>query len=129
MCFMNLKNSIRSASVFHIKKLLRNSFSLIRDVYIGILSQSLLFIDKAIYQQGLEIKSQSNLEMSTYENLIICPLAYSSNFLPMQAGEVVATYADVASLHADTGFEPKKELLKDISHWADWCKKFTKQYA
>ena len=51
------------------------------------------------------------------------------NFLPMQPGDVVATYADVAKLHADTGFEPKTELFKGIGHWTDWYKSFTKQHA
>ena len=51
------------------------------------------------------------------------------NFLPMQPGDVVATYADVANLHADTGFEPKTELFNGIGHWTDWYKSFTKQYA
>lgn len=50
------------------------------------------------------------------------------NFLPMQPGDVVATYADVANLHADAGFEPKTELSKGISQWTNWYKGCAKQY-
>jgi UDP-glucuronate 4-epimerase len=51
------------------------------------------------------------------------------NFLPMQAGDVIATFADVDNLKFDIGFEPKTELAKGISLWADWYKSFTEKYA
>ena len=47
------------------------------------------------------------------------------NFLPMQLGDVLATYADVAKLNDDTGFEPKTDLAKGISHWSSWYKSYT----
>jgi UDP-glucuronate 4-epimerase len=50
------------------------------------------------------------------------------NFLPMQAGDVVATYADVAKLNDDTGFAPKTELSKGISQWTNWYRGYAKQY-
>lgn len=46
------------------------------------------------------------------------------NFMPMQAGDVVATYAEVANLTADTGFEPKTLLNIGISAWVNWYKKY-----
>lgn len=45
-------------------------------------------------------------------------------FLPMQAGDVLATYADVDSLRSDTGFEPKIKLFEGIRHWTDWYKSY-----
>jgi UDP-glucuronate 4-epimerase len=42
------------------------------------------------------------------------------NFLPMQPGDVVATYADVEDLKRDIGFEPKTSLAEGISQWASW---------
>jgi UDP-glucuronate 4-epimerase len=42
------------------------------------------------------------------------------NYLPMQAGDVVATYADVSALNADTGFEPKTNLAQGIANWVTW---------
>ena len=50
------------------------------------------------------------------------------NFLPMQAGDVVATYADVAKLNDDTGFAPKTELSKGISQWTNWYRGYAKLY-
>jgi len=46
------------------------------------------------------------------------------NFLPMQAGDVVATYADVEDLKRDVGFEPKTSLADGIAKWADWYRSY-----
>ncbi len=42
------------------------------------------------------------------------------NFLPMQAGDVVATYADVADLKRDVGFEPRTPLAEGIEKFVAW---------
>ncbi|MCG9029712.1 NAD-dependent epimerase [Laribacter hongkongensis] len=46
------------------------------------------------------------------------------NFLPMQNGDVVATYADVEVLTRDVGFEPKISLVAGIARWTDWYRKY-----
>ena len=47
------------------------------------------------------------------------------NFLPMQDGDVVATYADIEALKRDVGFEPKTSLSEGIARWAEWFKAYT----
>lgn len=49
------------------------------------------------------------------------------NFLPMQNGDVVATYADVEALKQDVGFVPKTTLVDGIANWAAWYKSYTGQ--
>jgi UDP-glucuronate 4-epimerase len=46
------------------------------------------------------------------------------NFLPMQNGDVVATYANVEALKYDIGFEPKTDLSEGIARWVVWYKSF-----
>jgi UDP-glucuronate 4-epimerase len=46
------------------------------------------------------------------------------NFLPMQNGDVVATYADVEELKRDVGFEPKTPLADGIARWAEWYRTY-----
>ena len=46
------------------------------------------------------------------------------NFLPMQAGDVLATYADITDLKRDTGFEPQTSLTDGIARWADWFRAY-----
>jgi UDP-glucuronate 4-epimerase len=47
------------------------------------------------------------------------------NFLPMQPGDVVATYADVEDLMRDVGFEPKTPLAAGIDRWVAWYRSYT----
>jgi len=48
------------------------------------------------------------------------------NFLPMQPGDVVATYADVEDLKRDVGFEPKTTLTEGIAKWVTWYLDYSK---
>lgn len=46
------------------------------------------------------------------------------NLLPMQAGDVVETYADVEALGRDIGFAPRTSLESGIFNWVTWFRKF-----
>ncbi|MDO9225786.1 MAG: NAD-dependent epimerase [Pseudomonadota bacterium] len=46
------------------------------------------------------------------------------NYLPMQPGDVVATYANIDALKRDIGFEPKTELATGIANWAAWYRQY-----
>ncbi len=50
------------------------------------------------------------------------------NFLPMQAGDVVATYADVDALQRIVGFEPKTELAVGIDKWVEWYQNYKNSF-
>lgn len=47
------------------------------------------------------------------------------NFLPMQPGDVVATYADVEDLKRDVGYEPRTPLEYGIDRWTAWYRDYT----
>ena len=42
------------------------------------------------------------------------------NFLPMQAGDVEKTYADIESTQRDFGFEPKTQIKEGLQQFANW---------
>ena len=46
------------------------------------------------------------------------------NFMPMQDGDVVSTYADVSGLMDDFGYKPDTELKDGIKEFVKWYKKF-----
>ncbi len=46
------------------------------------------------------------------------------NFLPLQPGDVPATYADVDDLMKDVGFKPKTPLREGIRKFVEWYKKY-----
>ena len=46
--------------------------------------------------------------------------------VPMQAGDVPATYADTSALKRDFGYVPKKTLREGLALFAEWYRKFYK---
>ena len=42
------------------------------------------------------------------------------NFMPMQAGDVLATYADVDDLKHDVGYAPNTSLQTGLKQWVQW---------
>ena len=46
------------------------------------------------------------------------------NFLPMQPGDVLATYADVDDLRRDIGFEPRTALREGLSRFVEWFRAY-----
>ena len=46
------------------------------------------------------------------------------NFLPMQDGDVLATYADIEALRHNVGFEPKTPLAEGIARWIAWFREY-----
>lgn len=47
------------------------------------------------------------------------------NFLPMQPGDVPATYADVGDLMRDVGFKPSTPLEEGLKKFVEWYKGYT----
>ncbi len=46
------------------------------------------------------------------------------NLLPMQAGDVVATYADIEDLQRDVGFAPRTPLAEGIGKFVAWYREY-----
>ena len=46
------------------------------------------------------------------------------NLLPMQPGDVPATYADIDDLVRDVGFEPSTPIEVGIGHFVDWYREY-----
>ena len=46
--------------------------------------------------------------------------------LPMQAGDIYATYASVEKLHKAVGYEPRTSIQEGIPVFADWFRKYYK---
>lgn len=48
------------------------------------------------------------------------------NLLPMQAGDVHATYADITALTRDTGYTPHTPIEIGVPRFADWFRSYTR---
>jgi UDP-glucuronate 4-epimerase len=47
-------------------------------------------------------------------------ISADKQMLPMQAGDVPATYADVSDLERDTGFRPRTRIEDGVARFVDW---------
>jgi len=68
------------------------------------------------------IGNHQPVELMTFIGTIEAALGREAtkNYLPMQPGDVVATYADIEDLRRDVDFEPKTELATGIANWVAW---------
>ncbi|BBP45264.1 NAD-dependent epimerase [Thiosulfatimonas sediminis] len=55
-----------------------------------------------------------------------CGKKAKENLMPMQAGDVPITYADVDDLIADTGFKPSTSIEEGIGKFVEWYKEYYK---
>ena len=46
------------------------------------------------------------------------------NMLPLQAGDVVSTYADVSDLTFELGYKPVTDVNTGIGHFIDWYREY-----
>ncbi|GGB59068.1 hypothetical protein GCM10011607_19610 [Shewanella inventionis] len=46
------------------------------------------------------------------------------NFMPMQAGDVYQTFADIDDLFNVTGYKPKMSVEQGVNNFVDWYREF-----
>ena len=51
----------------------------------------------------------------------------AKNYMPMQAGDVPATFADIDSLKAEVGFKPDTNIEFGMQQFVDWFKEYYKK--
>jgi UDP-glucuronate 4-epimerase len=68
------------------------------------------------------IGSNEPVELMTFIRAIEDSLAKKAqkNFLPMQNGDVLSTYADTSDLEADLNFKPATDIETGVKAWTDW---------
>ncbi|MFT7279562.1 NAD-dependent epimerase [Pseudoalteromonas distincta] len=49
------------------------------------------------------------------------------NYMPMQAGDVPATFADIDSLHAEVGFKPNTNIEYGMQQFVDWYRSYNSE--
>jgi UDP-glucuronate 4-epimerase len=129
----------KSIDVFNYGKM-RRDFTYIDDIVEGILRvmQSIPQPNPELTEDDLDpnrskapyklynIGNSHPIELLTFiETLETClGKTAHKNFLPLQAGDVVATYADVTTLMKDVGFQPKTSLQEGISQFVEWYLEF-----
>jgi UDP-glucuronate 4-epimerase len=115
----------RSIDVFNNGKMLRD-FTYIDDIVEGIVR----VIDNPIVNtppyKVYNIGNNNPVELMDFIKAIENKLGkkIEKNFLPLQAGDVPATYADVSDLVEDLGYKPETPVQEGIDKFVDWYLEF-----
>jgi UDP-glucuronate 4-epimerase len=115
----------RPISVFNHGKMKRD-FTYVDDIAEG----TVRVLDRIPSPSNYKVYNIGNhmpVELMTFIETIEAAIGKQAlkNFLPMQPGDVHATYADVDELKRDIGFEPSTPLADGIRQWAAWYRQYT----
>lgn len=111
----------REIDVYHIEGMKRD-FTYIDDIINGIGSAVDLAASYEIFNLGNNKPESLGLLISTIEQAV--GKKAKINHLPMQAGDVEATYADITASSQKLLFEPKVSLKEGIPRFVDWYKSY-----
>jgi UDP-glucuronate 4-epimerase len=121
--FVEAIHQDRSIDVYNFGKLQRD-FTYIDDIIEGVVrvaDRPPQINDSAPYKI-YNIGNNQPVELLTFIEVIENAMGKKAtkNFLPMQAGDVLATYADIDDLVRDTGFQPKTSIETGINNFVRW---------
>ena len=122
----------------------RRDFTYVDDIVEGVLRVMRIAPEKKTGADGLPVPPYAvyNIGNSCPENLLdfvrilseelvragVLPADYDveahKELVPMQPGDVPATYADTSDLEADTGFRPVTPLRTGLRKFAEWYKEY-----
>jgi UDP-glucuronate 4-epimerase len=124
----------RSIKVFNDGKMQRD-FTYIDDIVEGVLriqdvipslSDNIDELEGSPLYNIYNIGSNQPIELETFIQCIENALGKKAtkNYMPMQDGDVVRTYADVSALEAKVNFKPTTELQQGINQFVSWFKTY-----
>lgn len=109
---------------------MKRDFTFIEDIVEGILAiidRAPAIGDKSHSSSTLPYKlynigNNSPVTLMSFIDTIesACGRKAIKNFLPMQAGDVPITYADIKELQEDTGFRPKTTIQDGLQRFVNW---------
>ncbi len=124
MLFTDAISKDRAINVFNHGKMSRD-FTYIDDIVEGIIKVIDNPSDFNVYNIGNNAPLSLMEFIETLENTL--GKEAKKNYMPMQEGDVVSTYADVSGLIDDFGYRPDTKLVDGISQFVEWYRKFYKE--
>lgn len=100
---------------------MRRDFTYIDDIVAGTLAA----VDQESSCEVFNLGNHEPTELRVFIKIIEEAVGKKAelNFLPMQQGDVPATYADIEHSHQTLGFQPETSLEKGIPQFVEWFKK------
>jgi len=113
----------KSIDVYNSGKMKRD-FTYITDIVDGILSA----IDKPFGYEIINLGNNNPIELGKFIEIIEVVLQKKAkiNYLPLQKGDVLITYADITKAKKLLGYMPKVEIEEGIKEFVLWYKNYLK---
>ncbi len=124
MLFANAITNDRAINVFNHGKMSRD-FTYVDDIVGGIIKVIDNPSDFNVYNIGNNAPLSLMEFIETLENAL--GKVAEKNYMPMQDGDVLSTYADVSGLINDFSYKPDTKLIDGIDKFVIWYKKFYKE--
>lgn len=114
----------KAIDVFNNGEMLRD-FTYINDIVEGVVR---VIDNPADFYKVYNIGNNNPVKLMDFIEAIENKLGIEieKNFLPLQAGDVPETYADVSDLVADLGYKPQTPIQEGIDKFVDWYLEFFK---
>ena len=124
MLFSDAITNNRAINVFNNGEMSRD-FTYIDDIVDGVIK----VIDNPSKCNVYNIGNNAPLSLMTFIETLENALGKKAekNFMPMQDGDVVSTYADVSGLINDFGYKPDTDLKDGIEQFVKWYKDFYRE--
>ncbi len=126
--FTDLILKKKPIKVFH-KGILSRDFTYIDDIIIGIKSAISYNIKNKVNKHSIfNLGNNSPISVNKTIGLLEKILGRKANkkFLPMQLGDVKATYADITKTKKELDFEPKTSIEEGLKNFTSWFKDYKK---
>ena len=104
------------------KYIINKSFCYSLGIAIGATETKIVLIDLSLMPANVKEHPEINEFITAIEDA--CGIKAKENLLPMQAGDVPTTYADVDELINDIGFKPNTSIEDGISKFVNWYKEY-----
>ncbi len=146
MAYFSFADKLRSGNTIQIFNYgnCKRDFTYVDDIVTGVVNVMMRAPEKKNGEDGLPIPPYRlyNIGNNRPENLLdfvtilqeeliragVLPEDYDfeahKQLVPMQAGDVPVTYADISQLEEDFGFKPNTDLRDGLRRFAEWYKEF-----
>ena len=117
-------NGIMSRDFTYIDDIARGTVSILDDLSSAYSSKAKSKAPFAIFNIG----SHAPIQLLDFIKLLEKTLGMKANinFMPMQSGDVEATYADISAINQAVGFSPSVDLKSGIESWVSWYLEYHK---
>ncbi len=121
--FAELMRKEQSIPVFNNGKMIRD-FTYIEDIVAGISAALAKPEINQVYNLGKGRPNDLMEMIRLLENHL--GIKAKMDMLPMQAGDVEATIADISKAHKNLGYEPKTDLAVGVAKFGSWYREYRK---